>query len=45
MNTREKTLKTAHTLVVKVGSAVLTTADGLHLSVLYNLVNILVNFK
>ena len=38
MNTREKTLKTAHTLVVKVGSAVLTTADGLHLSVLYNLV-------
>lgn len=38
MNTREKTLETAHTLVVKVGSAVLTTADGLHLSVMYNLV-------
>ena len=38
MDTREKTLASAHTLVVKVGSAVLTTADGLHLSVLYNLV-------
>ena len=38
MDTREKTLASAHTLVVKVGSAVLTTAEGLHLSVLYNLV-------
>ena len=38
MDTREKTLSSAHTIVVKVGSAVLTTADGLRLSVLYNLV-------
>ena len=38
MDTREKTLASAHTLVVKVGSAVLTTAEGLHLSVMYNLV-------
>ena len=38
MDTREKTLASAHTLVVKVGSAVLTTDEGLHLSVLYNLV-------
>ena len=38
MDTREKTLASAHTLVVKVGSAVLTTAEGLHRSVLYTLV-------
>ncbi len=38
MDVREKTLASAHTLVVKVGSAVLTTDEGLHLSVLYNLV-------
>ena len=38
MDTREKTLASAHTLVVKVGSAVLTTSEGLHLSVMYNLV-------
>ena len=38
MGTREKTLASAHTLVVKVGSAVLTTSDGLHLSVMYSLV-------
>lgn len=35
---REKLLGATHTLVVKVGSAVLTTPEGLHLSVLYNLV-------
>ena len=38
MDQRQKTLAAAHTLVVKVGSAVLTTADGVHLSVLFNLV-------
>ncbi|MBQ5727373.1 MAG: glutamate 5-kinase, partial [Mailhella sp.] len=38
MESREKTLASARTIVVKVGSAVLTTKQGLHLSVLYNLV-------
>ncbi len=38
MDDRGKTLASARTIVVKVGSAVLTTRQGLHLSVLYNLV-------
>ena len=38
MEKRERTLASARTIVVKVGSAVLTTKQGLHLSVLYNLV-------
>ena len=38
MERRKKLLSSARTIVVKVGSAVLTTSAGLHLSVLYNLV-------
>jgi len=38
MRAREKGLASARTIVVKVGSAVLTNSRGLHLSVLYNLV-------
>lgn len=38
MASREKMLASAHTVVVKVGSAVLTASEGLRLSVLYNLV-------
>jgi len=38
MASREKMLSSAHTIVVKVGSAVLTAPEGLRLSVLYNLV-------
>ena len=38
MERRKKLLSSARTIVVKVGSAVLTNSSGLHLSVLYNLV-------
>ncbi len=38
MEERQKTLATAHTLVIKVGSAVLASAQGMRLSVLFNLV-------